>query len=105
MPGSMRQDRAIRPPGGFQLRHARLGIFQGTALQMACWHPSSSMPEYGLCRFHTEADAQRYIDFLSSPQCPEPLAREDFAIEPFDHAQHEALIYEHPLESEWESGR
>ncbi len=72
---------------------------------MACWHPSSNMPEYGLCRFNTQAEAQRYLEFFTSPQCPEPLNRADFAIEPFDHAQHDALICEHPLESEWESGR
>lgn len=101
----MRQERTLRPPGGFQLRHRTLGIFQGTALEVAFWHPSSRMPEYGLCRFQTQADAQRYIDFLSSSDCPEPLAAADLAIEPFDHTLHDTLIFENPLEAEWESGR
>ena len=101
----MRQDRAIRPPGGFQLRHRTLGVFQGTALDMAFWHPSSQMPEYGLCRFSTEEDAQRYRDYLVSAHCADPMAPEDLSVEPFDHSLHETLIYENPLESEWESGR
>lgn len=101
----MRQDRAIRPPGGFQLRHRTLGVFQGTAIEMAFWHPSSQMPEYGLCRFQTREDAQRYVSYLTSAECPEPLAAADLTIEPFDHALHETMIFENPLESEWESGR
>lgn len=101
----MTQDRTQRPPGGFQLRHRTLGVFQGTALEMACWHPSSHMPEYGLCRFPQQADAQRYLDFFCSPDCPDPLQPSDFTIEPFDHAQHDRLVYEHPLDTDWESGR
>lgn len=101
----MTQDRTQRPPGGFQLRHRTLGVFQGTALEMACWHPSSHMPEYGLCRFPQQADAQRYLDFFCSPDCPDPLQPTDFTIEPFDHAQHDRLVYEHPLDTDWESGR
>lgn len=101
----MRQDRTTRAPGGFQLRHRTLGIFQGTAIEVAFWHPSSALPEYGLCRFASETDAAQYVAFVSSPACPEPLLAEDLTIEPFDHGLHERLVLEHPLETEWESGR
>jgi len=60
------------------------------------------MPEYGLCRFSTKEKAQSMIDFLASPACVEPLAREDLQIEPFNLAEHERLIAEHPLPSAWE---
>ncbi len=89
-------------PGGFQVRHRMLGIYQGSAVELAFWHPSSGMPEYGLCRFSTEAKAQALIDFFSSPLCPEPLSREDLTIEPYDLAEHERLIADHPMPSAWE---
>ena len=73
----MALDRSTNNPGGFQVRHRVLGIFQGSSIGLAFWHPSSHMPEYGLCRFATEAKAQDYVDFLSSPTCPEPLDRAD----------------------------
>ncbi len=91
-------------PGGFQLRHRTLGIFQGTAIELGFWHPSSAMPEYGLCRFDAEAKAQAYIDYLCSPGCGEPLHREDLTIEPFDRALHEQLISDNPIPSAWEHG-
>ncbi len=61
------------------------------------------MPEYGLCRFATEGQAQGYVDYLSSPTCPEPLDRADLAIEAFDHAEHERLTTEYPQTSAWET--
>ena len=63
----MALDRSTDTPGGFQVRHRALGVFQGSSIGLAFWHPSSHMPEYGLCRFATEAKAQDYVDFLSSP--------------------------------------
>jgi hypothetical protein len=90
-------------PGGFQVRHRTLGIYQGSAIQLAFWHPSSGMPEYGLSRFPTEAKAQELIEFLCSPACAEPMQREDLTIEPYDLAEHERLINEHPLSSAWEN--
>lgn len=93
---------ASHQPGGFQIRHRSLGLYQGSAVQLAFWHPSSGMPEYGLCRFSTKEKAQSMIEFLSSPACAEPLAREDFQIEPFNLAEHERLISENPLPSAWE---
>ena len=98
----MSRERSSELPGGFQIKHGRLGIFQGTAAALACWHPSSGMPEYGLCRFGTEAKAQAYIDFLCSSACEEPLNRSDLSIEAFDRALHDQLISEHPLSSAWE---
>ena len=61
------------------------------------------MPEYGLCRFTTEAKAQNYIDFLSSPACPERLHLADLTIEDFDHAEHERLTTDYPQTSAWET--
>jgi hypothetical protein len=39
-------------PGGFQIKHRALGIYQGSAIELAFWYPSSGMPEYGLCRLN-----------------------------------------------------
>ncbi len=90
-------------PGGFQVRHRTLGIFQGTAVEMAFWHPSSGMPEYGLCRFATEDKAWAYVDFFCSARCAEPLRREDLTIEPFDGALHAQLISDNPMPSTWDA--
>ncbi len=78
-------------------------VFQGSSIGLAFWHPSSHMPEYGLCRFATEAKAQAYVDFLASPSCPEPLNRADLVVEGFNHAEHERLITEYPQASAWET--
>lgn len=90
-------------PCGFQVRHRILGIYQGSAIELAFWHPTSGMPEYGLCRFSTEGKAQALIDFLCSPACAEPMDRNDLTIEPYDFVEHERLIGEHPLSSAWET--
>lgn len=99
----MSLERSSQLPGGFQVRHHTLGIYQGSAIDLAFWHPSSSMPEYGLCRFSTEESAQALIDFLSSPQCIEPLHRNDLTIEAYDLAEHDRLITDYPLSSAWET--
>ena len=90
-------------PGGFQVRHRLLGIYQGTAIELAFWHPSSGMPEYGLCRFSTEAKAQALVDFLCSPLCGEPMAAGDLTVEPYDRDEHDRLINDYPLPSAWET--
>ena len=90
-------------PGGYQVRHRTLGIYQGAAIDLAFWHPSSGMPEYGLCRFSTAAKAQALVDFLCSPTCNEPMGRCDFIVEPYDLAEHERLVTEYPLPSAWET--
>ncbi len=100
---TMALDRITDTPGGFQVRHRTLGVFQGSSIGLAFWHPSSHMPEYGLCRFSTEAKAQAYVDFLSSPSCPEPLNRTDLIVESFDHAEHERLTTDYPQASAWET--
>ncbi len=91
-----------RLSGGFQLRHRTLGIYQGSAIELAFWHPSSGMPEYGLCRFSTKEKAESMADFLASTLCAEPLDRSDLTIEPYDLAEHERLTTEYPLPSAWE---
>lgn len=99
----MAEERASHAPGGFQVRHRTLGLYQGTALELAFWHPSSGMPEHGLWRFSTTEKAQAFIDFLCSPMCAEPMDRHDLTVEPFDHEQHQRLITDHPLPSAWET--
>ena len=98
----MSLERSSQLPGGYQVIHRRLGIFQGTAAGLACWHPSSGVPEYGLCRFETKAKAQAYIDFLCSLACEEQLDANDLSIENFDRTLHDHLISDHPLPSTWE---
>jgi hypothetical protein len=88
---------------GFQVRHRKLGIYQGSAIELAFWHPSSGMPEYGLCRFSSQAKAQALIDFLCSPKCAEPMDLDDLIIEAYDLAEHDRLVAEHPLPSAWET--
>ena len=90
-------------PGGFQIKHSTLGIYQGNAIELAFWYPSSGMPEYGLCRFTTKEKAESYRAYLCSPACPEPLDEHDLTIEPYDLAAHEELINNHPLQSSWET--
>src|SRR5262249_21266020 len=99
---SMSLEPSSQLSGGFQIRHRSLGIYQGSAIDLAFWHPSSGLPEYGLCRFATIEAAESYVSYLSSSACPEPLERNDLIIEPYDLAQHEHLIAEHPLPSAWE---
>jgi hypothetical protein len=98
----MSLERSSRQPGGFQVRHRSLGIYQGSAIALAFWHPSSAMPEYGLCRFATKAKAQALVDFLTSPVCTEALDPHELTIEPFDFNEHERLTTEYPLPSAWE---
>ena len=98
----MSLERSSLQPGGFQVRHRSLGIYQGSAIELAFWHPSSAMPEYGLCRFSTKDKAQALIDFLTSPTCAEPLDPHDLTIEPYDLTEHERLTTEYPLSSAWE---
>ena len=89
-------------PGGFQVRHCSLGIYQGSAIDLAFWHPSSGMPEHGLCRFSTKDKAQALIDAFSSSACTEPMDQHDLTIEPYDGAEHDRLISDYPLPSAWE---
>ncbi|HEY5626397.1 MAG TPA: hypothetical protein VIR79_00485 [Nitrospira sp.] len=98
----MSLERSSQLPGGFQLRHRTLGVYQGSAIDLAFWQPSSAMPEYGLCRFSSREQAERMAAFLSSSACAEPLKRDDLTIEPYDLAEHERLTTEHPLPSAWE---
>ncbi len=99
----MSLERSSHMPGGFQIRHRTLGIYQGSAIELAFWHPSSGMPEYGLCRFATKEKAESYRAYLCSSTCPEALEEQDLAIEAYDLAAHEELLSEHPLHSAWET--
>jgi hypothetical protein len=98
----MSLERSSHQPGGFQVRHRSLGVYQGSAIALAFWHPSSAMPEYGLCRFSTKEKAQALVDFLTSSSCAEPLAPQDLTIEAYDLVEHERLTTEFPLPSAWE---
>jgi hypothetical protein len=98
-----RKDLIPHKPGGFQVRHRTLGIYQGRAIDLAFWHPSSNMPEHGLYQFAAKEKAQALIDALCSPACVEPMDRQDLTIELFDLAEHDRLITEYPLPSAWET--
>ena len=98
----MSLERSSQKAGGFQVKYRALGIYQGSAIELAFWHPSSGMPEYGLCRFSTKDKAQALVDFLASPACAEPLNPLDLTIEPYDLTEHERLTTEYPLPSAWE---
>ncbi len=98
----MSLERSSRQSGGFQVRHRSWGVYQGSAIELAFWHPSSAMPEYGLCRFSTKEKAQALVDFLTSAACAEPLDPQDLTIEPYDLDEHERLTTEFPLPSAWE---
>ena len=99
----MTLERSSHLPGGFQVRHHTLGIYQGSAIDLAFWHPSSNMPEYGLCRFSTEDQAHALIDSLCSAMCTEPLDRNDLTVEPYDLTKHDQLVTDYPLPSVWET--
>ena len=103
METGMTLDRSTNTPGGFQVRHRSLGVFQGSSIGLAFWHPSSHMPEYGHDRLATGDNDQEYVDFLSSPACTEPLTTEDLFVEPFDHSEHDRLLVEYPQASAWET--
>ena len=63
----MSLERSSHLPGGFQIRHCTLGIYQGSAIELAFWHPASGMPEYGLCRlsFLLQPDRLKLLNFFS----------------------------------------
>lgn len=48
------------------------------------WHPTSEMPEQGLCHFPMLKDAEEYRDFLCSKECASPLDYNDLSIEFLD---------------------
>ena len=79
----MSLERSSQLPGGYQIIHGHLGIFQGTAAGLACWHPSFSVPEYGLCRFETQAKAQAYMSFSVPSFAKRQLDANDLSIEDF----------------------
>lgn len=99
----MPRHQSITSSGGFQVRHRTLGIYQGRAIDLAFWHPSSNMPEHGIFRFSSSEKAQALIDALCSPACQERMAPKDLTIEPFDRMEHDRLITEYPLPSAWET--
>ena len=75
----MSLERSSHLPGGFQIRHRSLGIYQGSAIDLAFWHPSSGMPEYGLCRFPTEERRRHLSHSLFTDLCrvDEPYRPDD----------------------------
>jgi hypothetical protein len=99
MPGR----KSFNGTGGFQVRHRTLGVYQGSAIDLAFWHPSSGMPEHGLCRFATRENAHALIDVLCFSECIEPMRQQDLTIEPFDTAEHDRLMTDYPLPSAWET--
>ena len=79
---------------GYQVRHKGYGVYQGEFLGFGIWHPMSSMPEQGYAEFDTQEEAQRFIDFLCSPECAAQENRDDLIIEPFDEETSNRLVVE-----------
>ncbi len=74
----------------FQIRHKRLGLYQGEFIGMAFWHPMSKISEAGIADF-TYEEAENLIEFLSAVEfnC---MRKNDFEIEPFDEKYHAKLV-------------
>lgn len=69
----------------FQVRHNKMGIFQGEFLGMGFWHPMSQQPEQGLCEFPTKIAACAFIaHMITEAHGDGNFIAIDFAIEPFD---------------------
>lgn len=67
----------------YQVRHKKMGIFQGELWGIGFWHPMSEQPEQGLWEFSTQVEAGAFIAHCIS-QCVDNFTVEDFIIEPFD---------------------
>lgn len=98
----MSLESSSRLPDEFQIRHCTLGIYQGTAIELGFWHPSSGMP-YGLCRFATKEEADSYVAYRSSSGYPEPLDRNGLTVELYALTEHERRTNVHPLPSAGEN--
>ena len=68
------------------------------------WHFGNRRPgcRSGLCRLSTEEKARDLLNFSVHPTCTESINRADLN-EPYDLAEHERLISEHPMPSAWET--
>lgn len=74
----------------FQVRHKRLGLYQGSFLGLVFWYPSSNMSEAGIASFTIE-EAENLIGFLSSVES-NGMRKIDLTIEPFDESHHKKLV-------------
>lgn len=74
----------------FQVRHVRLGVFQGRTCCGFAWYPSNPVPEIGFQRFETHVDAEAFVAAVCELN---PEARpEDFIVEPFQLATHCEIV-------------
>jgi hypothetical protein len=79
----------------YQVRHKRLGVFQGVELTpegvAVCYHPAADTPEMGYCEFKTSEEAVKFIQWtLSIPSlgyAPSELKVEHFNKESSDYTQ------------------
>lgn len=79
----------------YQIRHRKLGVFQGECMGLGFWHPMSEMPEQGFLEFPDYEAASGYRAFLASSACSSPLDIGDLTIEPYDRDTSERLRREH----------
>ena len=56
----------------YQVRHTRLGVFQGVELTpegvAVCYHPAADTQEMGFCEFQTYAEARQFVLWALSVQ-------------------------------------
>lgn len=73
-----------------QIRHRELGVYQGSFLGLGLWSDLSEQPEQGYCEFPSQAEAERYVDFLCT-EANGKLERSDLTIEPYNRAESERM--------------
>lgn len=81
-------------PVGYQLRHARYGLFQGELMGMGFWYDPSSpyaMPEQGILEFRTYDAVSSFRAFLCSSDCDQTLLMSELTIEPYNREYSEQL--------------
>lgn len=75
----------------YQIRHTKLGIYQGFFKDLLYWYPKSSCPEFGILEFHGKTHAKEVADWITGAL--DRLGIDgDIIVEPFDRDQNIALI-------------
>lgn len=74
----------------FQVRHARLGVFQGRSQGALAWYPANPVPEAGFQRFENRADAEAFVAAVC--ELGQGARPDDFTIEPFQFATHCEIV-------------
>lgn len=77
----------------FQLRHSKLGLFQGYVQGSYFWHPFSDSPEFGIFELRSKAIAnQLKLQMEELFENNEAYPGETFQIEEYDLELHKHLL-------------